>query len=800
MNRFIQTSARLLRALVIGSVIQGATNPAAATPPVTSEPLSPEGALQWVEIGSNDRPVLSPDGRFLAYSTIARPPSRSVTSLYGGEIPILPNGMLSSMVGARLYVTDMKTEETTEIHAGKWSNWNAAFSPDASQIAFLSDSDGKPQVWVADIRTGKARRGSDAQVFVKRWNDLDRPAWSKSGTALYVLTVMEPNPAPLSEASSGTTNRVTVTVKVSGAETKAVATEVPRIGREFSGVRATRTAIERIEIVAGSHRALFSVPGEAQPYAYEMAPSEKWIAYLTAKSGEDSKYELFVAPSGGGEARSFGIVDQIIYTAPAQSQEYSAIFHWTPESDRLVFVQNGELWLADLSKGEMVRPLRLAPEMGKVSAPSNSAYPEQFDQIGFTADGSTVIARLAADDALAFAVVPLNGASPHRIVVKQKLHYRGMIFRDRDNLWQPQPDAFVLQGSEFVNGKQMVLRIQLSTGDATPLTEEFSDFTFVGSASPDSIVLKYTNAATPPDLYQFDSSLRQLRRLTRINPALDGLSAGSNVTFTTEVPSYDGSMRMLKTGILLPSGYRHGQHLPAIVKIYPGYEMSKSVNKFGGDRLAGSELAQFWLSRGYAIVLPDLLPLTPIARGDGNLIRELRDYLLPQINHAIDLGYIDANRLVLEGHSQGGYATASILTETNLFRAGVAYSPAPLDLFSTSWTGWPAWAMRLQSDANPWTAFKQYLTNSPYHQADKIRTPILLIHGTLDSVPSASSEEMFRGLEQLGKTAQLALYKDEPHSVAGWSLPNAIDAQRRVLEFVTRYAPVTQTGQIGAMR
>ena len=204
--------------------------------------------------------------------------------------------------------------------------------------------------------------------------------------------------------------------------------------------------------------------------------------------------------------------------------------------------------------------------------------------------------------------------------------------------------------------------------------------------------------------------------------------------------------------------------------------------------MAGYELARFWTSRGYAVVFPDLRPLTPRATAAGNIIKEIRDYLVPQIYRAAELGYIDIDRVVLTGHSFGGFGTLAVVTDTNLFRAAVGYSSAPLNLLSTT-SGWPAEVARIGPGALPWTAFKQYLTNSPYHQADKVETPVLLIHGTNDPLPPRSSELMFEALQMQGKTAQLALYPGEPHALGWWSFENAVDACRRVLDFVSRYVP-----------
>jgi dipeptidyl aminopeptidase/acylaminoacyl peptidase len=763
---------------------------ASASAQQRGQPLSIEAALEEVTIGRYDRPALSPDGSYLAFSTKTNPPVRSLTSQHGREVNLLPNGMLSSLEGARMNLLNVATGVTAEVNAGRGSNWYAAFSPQGRQIAFLSDADGRPQVWVADVATGKARRVSDAQVFVKMWNDLDRPVWSKDGRAVFALVASESRPLPSALPETGPLERPSVTVKVSGDEANAVkATEV---AADLNGSRVLRTAVERIDIASGERRVLATTAGapERLIYAYEISPSQKWIAYLTARDATEQTLELYVVSTEGGQPQSFGSVKSLVYDGPAASQKYGSIFHWSPVQDRLTFIQDEVLKVADFTAARRPDAQVLANELGRISLPDTEGT-VRLDQVALTPDGKTAVVRMEEKEGLVFAVVPLDGSPAHRVeVVQRPMRFRGLVYADRTTLWQPRPGTFVMLCGDLATGEQIVVQVSMKDGSHEVLTRSQAYFTFVSSVQPEAIAAIYTDARTPTDLYLFDSKLQKRRRLSHVQPALDGLPVGKNVILTTKVPSYDGAMRTLKSAVLLPAGYRKGQALPALVHFYPDSEMSRQANQFGGGRLGGSELAHFWVSRGYAVVLVDTLPLTPGVEGGGNLIREIRDYLLPQLYHAAQLGYIDIERLVLSGHSSGGYGTAAVLTETSLFRAGVAYSPGPLDWFSTTHVDLLGSWGRMGRNPHPWSNWKQYLTNSPYSQTDKIRTPLLLVHGSQDRISPQASELMFQGLQQLGKNAQLALYEGEPHSIAMWSRNNAVDAIERVLEFVDRHTKV----------
>lgn len=754
-------------------------------------PLDAEAAIRNNLFSQDDRPVLSPDGRYAAYTLLEWPREQGAPGVY-----LLPNGMVTRLMGAELYLTEVETGDTLEINPGDWSNWKPAFSPDGRKIAFLSDAAGEPNIWVFDINAAEARQVSDARVFVQLWTALDRPAWSPDSSAVYALVVK----GKLSSASEEDSAK-DVDASGSKAEVRAAGQEVNAVGPELrtgGGNRprdyGLRTAVEQIDVDSGNRKVLTPLSGTKQIVAYETSPSGNWVAYLSAAGGLIDEHELSVVSSGGGEPRALEGLKLIRYNGPASSHLYGAVFHWAPESEKLVFVESGEeggdVWMVDLSEGIGAEPCLLAPELGKIVAPSYPHYdwPPLY-QVAFTADGGIVVARLAEADVLSFAVIPLDGSPARRILIEEKIEFENLALRDRDTLWQPDDDSFILMGSDPATGKKYALQVSLSDGSSTMLREDRADIEFLSGVSPKRILAVFEDVKTPPDLYLFDAALRNKRRVTRINPSFDEFAGITSRYLETRAPSYDGSMRTMKTGVILPEGCGPQPRLPAVVKIYPDANLSKGVNRFGGGRMPGYELGHFWTSRGFAVVLPSLRPLTPRATEAGNIIKEMRDYLLPQIYRAAELGYIDIDRVVLMGHSFGGFGTMAVVTDTNLFRAAVGYSSAPLDLISTSLTGWAAEVARIGPGALPWTAFKQFLTNSPYQQADKVETPVLLIHGTNDSVPPQSSELMFQALQQQGKTAQLAIYPGEPHALGWWSFENAVDACQRVLDFVTRYVP-----------
>ena len=301
----------------------------------------------------------------------------------------------------------------------------------------------------------------------------------------------------------------------------------------------------------------------------------------------------------------------------------------------------------------------------------------------------------------------------------------------------------------------------------------------------------YQDLRTPPNVYRFPADFASRERVSHLDPRLDSIAVGGAEVFETTVPLYDGTLRKVRTAVLLPAGTKRGDRLPGIVMMYPGGDQSHQAAQFGGGSPVTVPTLLF-TSRGYAVVLADLT-LGP-NREAGNPMQEMVDVLVPQVYHAVELGYVDVARLALSGQSFGGYGTAAIISRTNLFRAAVAVSGI-YDLPGTYghmdetggsfWIGWSEGG-QARMGTHPWAALRRYLDNSPYYQADKIFTPLLLVHGDQD-MAYHDAQKLFTALRRLDRPAQLASYAGQGHVIYEWNRPSAIDAARRMVEFYRRH-------------
>jgi dipeptidyl aminopeptidase/acylaminoacyl peptidase len=166
-------------------------------------------------------------------------------------------------------------------------------------------------------------------------------------------------------------------------------------------------------------------------------------------------------------------------------------------------------------------------------------------------------------------------------------------------------------------------------------------------------------------------------------------------------------------------------------------------------------------------------------------MRDIAAAELPGNDRLVDLGIVDPDRLGILGHSYGGYSVLALLVQTNRFRAALA-SAGFADLVSGYRSLWPGGGSTEASIENGqglmggsvWQHRERFIENSPFYYLDRVETPVLLVHGTDDTLPVADSDQTFVALRRLGKTVEYARYEGEGH--AAWSAPNAADLIERM--------------------
>ena len=763
-------------------------------------PSDPPGALPYdLAFGTasflwDTQFAVSADGHFVAYE-VRTPPADTTANL---DERYQPNGTPSSVVGSVIRYTDMVTGRTVEVCPGG-ACWRPMWSPDGSSIAFFSDADGLPQLWVHDVAGGTSRRLSDEPVKPKLWHG-DEPRWSPDGSTLYVGFAPEgPFRNAARPAEVRPENPAGVVVLRSGSEA-AAAPETegpPPTPMTDHYAREHLVAVNAVDVRSGETRVLVAQDAEFPAGTLRRSASGRWLGYLStfrpeSDTTQSTVMDVAVVPAAGGDPIP------VVRSVPLTRYNYFGVsYTWHPSDDRLMYLDGKRMHLLDLRSGSPAAPgspaaaAPLAPELGDVA-------PTVF---AFTRDGQAAVMGIdVVDDQgygdprpRAIAVVPLDGGPPSTFAIDdERWTYDQVLKADERTAWQPDGASISVLVTERATGDKAVLRYDPGGNGARVLWKARARLANLTSGgSHDFIVGQYEDMSTPSDIFRFDADFSTRERVSHIDPRLDAVNVGTAETFETTVPLHDGTLATVKTAVLLPPGARRGDRLPAVVTMYPGSDITRRAAEFGGGSVFTVPNLVF-TSRGYAVVLCELT-LGP-NRQAGNPIRDMVDVLLPQVYRAAELGYVDLNRLAITGQSYGGYGTGSIVTRTNIFRAAVPISGI-FDLFGNyghidvdGGGFFLAWSEGGQArmGTHPWADVRRYLDNSPYYNADKITTPVLIVHGTAD-MAYHDAGKLFTALRRMGKPAQLASYLDQGHVISSWKRESAIDAARRMVEFYRRH-------------
>lgn len=264
-------------------------------------------------------------------------------------------------------------------------------------------------------------------------------------------------------------------------------------------------------------------------------------------------------------------------------------------------------------------------------------------------------------------------------------------------------------------------------------------------------------------------NIKKKNQLTQITDFKNPFESIKNVH--KEVIKYKRKDGVELSGTLyFPAGYdmKKKEKLPLLIWAYP--EEYKDKNSAGQSSQNPNDFTfpyygsfVYWVNKGYVVLDDASFPII----GEGTT--EPNDTFIPQLvsnaEAAIDavdkLGYINRKKVAVGGHSYGAFMTANLLTHSDLFACGIARSGA----YNRTLT-----PFGFQSEQrNYWEATDVYNTMSPFMNAEKMKTPMLLVHGDADNNPGTftlQTERYFEALKGLGAPVRMVLLPKESHGYA----------------------------------
>ena len=227
----------------------------------------------------------------------------------------------------------------------------------------------------------------------------------------------------------------------------------------------------------------------------------------------------------------------------------------------------------------------------------------------------------------------------------------------------------------------------------------------------------------------------------------------------------------LSAVIYTPEGYDPAKdgRLPVLMWAYPReYKSAATAAQVRGSKYQFTRLSWgspiYWVTQGYAIMDQTEMPI--VGEGDeepnDTFVVQLVANAEAAIDYIVGQGIGDREKIAVGGHSYGAFMTANLLSHSNLFAAGIARSGAynrTLTPFGFQY-----------EQRSYWEAPDVYNVMSPFMNADKVKTPILLIHGEADNNSGTfpiQSERYYNALKGHGATTRLVFLPHESHGYAG---------------------------------
>lgn len=254
-------------------------------------------------------------------------------------------------------------------------------------------------------------------------------------------------------------------------------------------------------------------------------------------------------------------------------------------------------------------------------------------------------------------------------------------------------------------------------------------------------------------------------------------SVSSTKSAVTHIPDPTPAVRAIKKRLVkykrkdgidlsftlyLPPNYQEGTRVPTILYAYPlDYADASKAGQVQGSQQTFTRLQhhRLLLLAGYALIEDAAFPIVgdPKKAYDTYLEQLVAD-AKAAVDKAVEIGVADPERIGVTGHSHGALMTVNLLAHSPMFRAGIATSGS----YNKTLT-----AFGFQNERRSvWEAPNVYLKVSPFFAADKLKDPLLIIHGEDDANPGTTplqAEKLYEAVRGNGGTARLVMLPHEPH-------------------------------------
>lgn len=721
-----------------------------------------------------------------SYKTIAE---LSEEELRLGGLRINPK----TNIGSRTtFYNDIKIKGIEETEAGtisglpedaKLSNFN--WSPDESKMAFTNTIEDGVQVWVLDLETATAKRVTEAFVNANMRNPI---SWFKDGESLLVNMLPATRKELVNTAEAVPTGPTISTSDGSKAQNRTYQDLLQNPNDVFNFEQLATSALVKVNLDGTS-----TLWKDAAMYSdVSFSPDGNYIMTSTIHKPFSYIVPYYRFPETVTVYQQDGTEVKVVNETPLL-EELPQGFMATQTGKRRISWRADQpatlYWVEALDQGDPEVEVEYRDQVFMQKAPFSAAPQKVIKTINrysgiLWGDANTAIAYdrwWNTRNTKTYVFNPSDGSNMGEVISDrsyQDVYSDPGNFVTHDNEYGRSVLTLVngnayLMGDGFSDKGQFpfIDKMNLKTQETERIYEsEYTDKLESLQKALDieagKILVRIEAPTEYPNYYIRDLNDNSLDQITRFENPFKSIQ-----DVHKEVITYKREDGLELSGTLyLPVGYdmNKKEKKPMLLWAYPREYKDKSSaaqtttnpNEFTYPYY-GSMV--YWVTRGYVVLDDAAFPI--VGEGDEEPNDTFRSQLVANAKAAIDavddLGYIDRDRVAVGGHSYGAFMTANLLSHSNLFAAGIARSGA----YNRTLT-----PFGFQSEErNYWEAPEIYYEMSPFMHADKMKTPLLLIHGVADNNSGTyplQSERYFNALKGLGATARLVMLPKESHGYA----------------------------------
>jgi len=454
----------------------------------------------------------------------------------------------------------------------------------------------------------------------------------------------------------------------------------------------------------------------------------------------------------------------------------------SPTGTHFAYYDDGQYYSYDMTSGQSVNLTKSVPTSFVDAENDVNIVKPPAPFMGWSKDGKFVL----LSDNWDIWQVPVGGGAPTNLTMNgrtEQIRYR------RPQILDPDARGFDLSKPLYLDvysewtKKDGIGVIEPGKPGVKRLMWDQAVYGGVIKAKKAEVYL-YTRQTykDPPDYYVSDATLTNGTRLTNLGAGQEKFLWSSG-TILVDYVSAKGDK--LQGALHLPANYEKGKSYPALVYFYE--KMSQTAYQYARPTANGFN-PSVYTSNGYAVFNPDIT----YKLNDPGMSAVW--CMVPAVKAAIATGVVDPKHIGIHGHSWGGYQTAFLITQTDMFAAAIAGAPLTdmISMYGLIYknsgvtNGQIFESSQGRFTSGPWENWEAYTRNSPVAFARNVKTPLIILHNDKDgAVDFTQGVEYYNTLRRLQKPVVLLEYLGENHGLA--KRANQKDYTVRMKEFFDHF-------------